>query len=305
MSAGVISSSDPTCLVTIATVCWNAMPWLPVCMESVRAQLSPSLDVEHLVVDGASTDGTLEYLHSLPHIRLVSERDRGISDAMNKAIRLARGKWILFLNADDELAPGALEWMCEMASRHPDVGWIQGSVVWIDPDGTEVGHQIADARKIKALRWSTKFNQQAALMHRDLYSRFGVYDTAFRYVMDYDFWLRVYRDVPPLCFDFVVTRYRMHWDSTSRGNVWKAESEKHRARMKNRTQLPWMTPIESIALVAATYWKSPTIAHYLSMGAARRGDTTDALKWSLRNLRAKPFQSPEHLLTVLRALEWK
>jgi hypothetical protein len=175
-------------------------------------------------------------------------------------------------------------------------------VVWIDPDGTEVGRQVADARKVKALRWSTKFNQQAALVHRTVYERFGGYDIDFKFVMDYDFWLRIFRQVPPLCFDVPVARYRMHWESTSRSNVWKAESEKHRARIKNRAQLTGMTELESLALVAATYWRSPTIAHYLSIGAARRGRPLEALGWSLRNLQVKPLQSPEHFLNTLRSL---
>jgi hypothetical protein len=54
--------------------------------------------------------------------------------------------------------------------------------------------------------------------------------------------------------------------------------------------------------VAATYWRSPTIAHYLSIGAARRGRPLEALGWSLRNLQVKPLQSPEHFLNTLRSL---
>jgi GT2 family glycosyltransferase len=221
---------------------------------------------------------------------------------MNKGLRVARGEWLLFLNADDELADGAAAFLCEAAREPGDTQWIQGNVVWIDPEGTQVGRQQADARKLGGLRRSTKFNQQAALMHRSIFESYGGFDESFRYVMDYDFWLRVYRDVPPRCFDVDIARYRMHWESLSRSNVWPAEREKHDVRMKNRASLPGMTSWESWFYVAATYWRSPTIAHYLAVGAARRGDVTGSLRWAMRNWLSKPVQSPEHAVQELREI---
>ncbi len=98
--------------ITIVTVCFNAYAQLPDCIRSVYDQKQDGLHIEHLIVDGASTDGTPGYLEEQLQAgrieRYVSESDQGIYDAMNKAIRLARGRTIAFLNADDRFLPGAI-----------------------------------------------------------------------------------------------------------------------------------------------------------------------------------------------------
>lgn len=94
-------------LVTIVSVVWNVkksgrLDYLNQMIDSVHGQSYPN--IEHLIIDGASTDGTLEYLRSIENekeLRIVSELDRGIFDAMNKGIRLAKGKYVAFLNSDD------------------------------------------------------------------------------------------------------------------------------------------------------------------------------------------------------------
>lgn len=98
--------------VTIVTVCFNAREQLPACIRSVYEQKRDGLRIEHLIIDGASTDGSPDYLEEQLQAgcidRYVSEPDHGIYDAMNKALRLARGTVIAFLNADDRFLPGAI-----------------------------------------------------------------------------------------------------------------------------------------------------------------------------------------------------
>ena len=286
--------------ISIITPCYNGMPFLPRCIQSVGAELERVGDpAEHVIVDGGSTDGTVDYLASQPQVRWQSEPDDGISDAMNKGMELATGGAFLFLNADDELEPGAVGWALDRFRDRPGTLWLQGSVQYIDPTGTEVGRQTADSRLVAGLRRSTKLNQQAAFMRRELFDEFGVFKTTVRYVMDYDFWLRVFRSAPPVCIDRVVARYRLHEGNASRGNVWHSEYEKHQVRMANREALRGMTWAESAFYVLATYYRSPTVAHYLAMGAARRGETVQALRWCILNLTRKPFQSPEHIIREL------
>lgn len=105
-------------LISIITVTRNSAKDLPDCLASVAAQ--GGVDYEHCIVDGASTDGTVELLRAQTNARLrwISEPDRGIYDAMNKAVRMARGQWIYFLGADDRLRSGALRTMTSYF-RHP------------------------------------------------------------------------------------------------------------------------------------------------------------------------------------------
>lgn len=94
--------------VTVVTVTYNAGKFLQTCIDSVKNQAFQ--DIEHLIFDGGSTDNTLEILHSNPQIAYWrSEPDKGIYNAMNKAISHARGEWLLFLGADDTLLPGFSE----------------------------------------------------------------------------------------------------------------------------------------------------------------------------------------------------
>lgn len=102
--------------LTIITVCRNALHFLPRCIASIQPLYQTPLKVEHLIVDGASTDGSVAYLWCQQHAgrisRFISEPDEGIYHAMNKGIHLSRGKVLVFINADDELCHGAVMACC-------------------------------------------------------------------------------------------------------------------------------------------------------------------------------------------------
>lgn len=88
--------------LSVITVCWNAEKTIGRCVESVLNQNFTSY--EHLIIDGLSNDGTIEIISRYPssNLRVMSEEDKGIYDAMNKGLRMAKGEYIIFLNADDE-----------------------------------------------------------------------------------------------------------------------------------------------------------------------------------------------------------
>ena len=90
-------------LLSVVTVCYNAVNTIENCMRSVDIQLGSALDFEHIIVDGASTDGTIEIInsHAREYRKVFSEPDMGIYDAMNKGIIHSSGEFVMFLNADD------------------------------------------------------------------------------------------------------------------------------------------------------------------------------------------------------------
>jgi glycosyltransferase involved in cell wall biosynthesis len=114
-------SNMRTPTITIITVVFNARIDFELTLNSMASQKLP--DVEYVVIDGASTDGTYELaLHSDRVIdRLISEPDRGIYDAMNKGIAVAKGKYLLFLNAGDTLANGTLDLLLKSATTESDL----------------------------------------------------------------------------------------------------------------------------------------------------------------------------------------
>jgi glycosyltransferase involved in cell wall biosynthesis len=170
--------------ITVVTICRNVLPALRRTVASVIEQGYPAL--EYWIVDGASTDGTREYLVELEArgVRVLSEPDRGISDAMNKGIRLATGEWIAHLHADDEYLPGALAAVAG-AARAGDADVLCGHILKQEPAGP-VLCRTAPGR----LAIEMTVPHPGVFARRALWERLGGFDAGLRNAMDYDLFLR-------------------------------------------------------------------------------------------------------------------
>jgi glycosyltransferase involved in cell wall biosynthesis len=173
--------------VSIITAVYNAAPTLAFCLESVIAQDYP--DIEHILMDGASTDGSVDILkHYDEHILWRSEPDKGIYDAWNKALALATGEWIAFLGADDILLPGAVRLYMSAAAKNPGAEYICSHVRLLYPSGDT---------KIIGQPWSWPSFQHrmttahvASMHRRSLFQTYGQYDASYKIVGDYELLLR-------------------------------------------------------------------------------------------------------------------
>ena len=123
-------------LVSVVTPSWNQGRYFPDCIESVSG-LEDGL-VEHIVIDNCSDDETPEVISQNPHLRALVEKDRGQSDALNKGFEMARGDWILWLNADDFLYPGMLSAYVDMVRSKPSLDAVYGHMVFVDENGAEI-----------------------------------------------------------------------------------------------------------------------------------------------------------------------
>jgi glycosyltransferase involved in cell wall biosynthesis len=200
--------------ITIVTPCLNGAATLPRALESVRAH-SYCGKVEHVVVDGGSTDGTLEILQRAG-VRYVSEPDRGLSDAVNKGIRLAQGEIIGWLNADDVYLPGALEAVGHAFARNAEATWATGPCMIIDADGNEIRKAVTAYKSFFLRHYSYRLHLvqnfvscPSTFVRRSAFERIGLLDERFAYSMDYDLWLRLGRLSPPLVLDQTLAAFRM------------------------------------------------------------------------------------------------
>jgi len=177
-------------LFSIITVTWNAAGVLPATLDSVSRQTSS--DYEMLIVDGASTDNTLEVARraSIATMRVFSEPDQGLYDAMNKGIAQARGRYLMFLNAGDALADETvLARLAVLSADNPDVMYGQTQLV-------NAAREVVGKRHLTAPRKLTARSfldgmvvcHQAFVVRRELAPR---YDLRYRYSADYDWCLRV------------------------------------------------------------------------------------------------------------------
>ncbi|MGE7776679.1 glycosyltransferase family 2 protein [Chitinophaga sp. NPDC101104] len=137
--------------VSIVIATFNAMVHLPECLASI--QRLGRTDLEIVIVDGGSTDGTVEYVRSLewPHLRWVSEKDKGIYDALNKGARMAKGTWVQFLGSDDRLLEGFSALADQLSD--PDTIYYANSEEWYygdtKPDYILLGGKFSNYRIAK------------------------------------------------------------------------------------------------------------------------------------------------------------
>ena len=178
-------------LLSIVTPALNGAEFLPRNVASVRAQGLPPDQLEHWVIDGGSTDGTVGWLRQQPDLKFISEPDRGLSDAVNKGIERAAGQWILWLNADDELAPGALAAFQAALRQYPEARLFCGAEKIFRYDGTLERIEPGWDYNLKDLLGTrTSISQAATFVHRSVYERVGLLEVGCRDAMDYEWTVR-------------------------------------------------------------------------------------------------------------------
>jgi glycosyltransferase involved in cell wall biosynthesis len=179
-------------LVSILTPSFEQGRFLPDCLTSVSRQTYPR--IEHVVVDGGSTDGTLDVLESAGDgVRWVSEPDEGQADAVNKAFAASQGEIIGWVNSDDGLfAVDTVEWVIAAFAKHPDAGVVYGDAALVDESGRIVRHHRS--------RWPTgslplvsPIVQPAAFFRRSVIEPDEpVLRVDLHRFLDYELWLRLH-----------------------------------------------------------------------------------------------------------------
>jgi glycosyltransferase involved in cell wall biosynthesis len=181
-------------LVTVVTPVLNGARYLPELLASVRTQAYPA--IEHLVVDGGSTDGTLELLAAARGVVALSGQDQGMYDAINRGFRMARGEYLGYQNADDRYADGqAVARVVEHFERHPDQDVVFGDFRWIDSSGAPDKRRRARRapRSLDELRHHNVVPPHATFVRARLLREEGFWlDPTLRYAGDWEWFLRLY-----------------------------------------------------------------------------------------------------------------
>lgn len=177
-------------LVSVLTPSFNQVRWLPDNLRSVACQTYPS--IEHVVMDGGSTDGSIEVLKRAgDSLRWESEPDRGQSHAINKAFAVSRGEIIGWLNSDDAFYDcSAVQHAVDVFERNPQVDVVYGHAARINADGTIVYYMHVPRFNIKRLKWGCYIVQPAVFIRRSALAA-GFVDESFHYAMDWELWLRL------------------------------------------------------------------------------------------------------------------
>lgn len=174
--------------VTVITPAYNAEKSIQATIESVLEQ--DYQPIEHIVVDGASQDGTVEILSKYLHLRWISEPDNGQSHALNKGFAMAQGEIIGWLNADDCYRPGAIRKAVTYLEAHPEADLVYSDVRVVDSAGKLIRVARGEPFDLEKLLTTNMVKQPTVFMRRNVIETLGGVDETLHYVMDRELWLR-------------------------------------------------------------------------------------------------------------------
>jgi glycosyltransferase involved in cell wall biosynthesis len=182
-------------LVSIVTPSRNMGRFLEETIRSVLEQDYPH--IEYWVIDGDSTDGTLEILRRYEgRLKYISEPDQGHADAVNKGFRLTSGSIFTFLNADDTLLPGAIRTVAAAFTADPNASVVYGNAWHVAEDGRRIARYPVEPYDPAKLARRCFICQPAAFVRREVFAEVGMLNANLHYAPDYDLWIRIARKYP-------------------------------------------------------------------------------------------------------------
>ena len=228
--------SIPTMLFSIITINRNNSAGLRQTMESVVAQ--QNCDMEYVVVDGASTDGSVDVIKqhsSLPRLKWVSEPDSGIYNAMNKGISMAEGDYIVFVNSGDTLvSPSVMQRLSQALAETGRPAILYGNIIKVWPDGRKVkGKGRRDPFTMFSFYRGT-LDHPGTCIRRDLYDTYGMMDETMKICSDWAWFMKaiVFGEEKPVYADIDTVYFDMTGISESSGKVRERLRNERRSVLK-------------------------------------------------------------------------
>jgi glycosyltransferase involved in cell wall biosynthesis len=225
-------------LVSIVTPSYNQVRFLEATLCSVLVQDYPNM--EYLVVDGASNDGSVEIIRRYAD-RLawwVSEKDSGQSEAINKGFHRARGEFVGWLNSDDIYLPGAVSAAIKVFQSHPEAGLVYGDAQAIDADGKPFNLMRARQYTLADLMAFNIICQPAAFIRRSVLEEAGYLDPAYQLLLDNLLWMCMARKAPIVYTPqtWAAARYHDQAKNRTRGAAYGQEARRLIADLRSRPE---------------------------------------------------------------------
>jgi glycosyltransferase involved in cell wall biosynthesis len=220
LSALKVDGADPGSdygLVSVVVPSYNHAHFLGEAIESVLAQDYPAFEI--IVVNDGSTDGTADVVARYSAVRYVASENQGLAAARNLGLTQCRGEFVVFLDADDRLIPGALATGARLLRENPSVGFAAGYSRFISRDGvpqpTTQPLRADEDAYVALLRRNSIRNPAMVMFRRHIVEAAGGFALGVDACADYDMYLRISRDYPVAFHDAVVADYRKHDENMS------------------------------------------------------------------------------------------
>ena len=203
-------------LISIIIPCYNHAHFLGDAIESVLSQTYNEIEI--IVVDDGSTDNTSEIAVQYANVRVISQDNQGLSAARNTGLYACRGKYVVFLDADDRLLPNALEAGLECMTLHPESAFVYGGYALVTDDGppTQFPASWVEKNHYRALLQSNFICMHATVFYkRTVLDSVGGFDTSLKACEDYDLYFRILRKFSVYPHEKIVAEYRRHGSNMS------------------------------------------------------------------------------------------
>ena len=259
----------PRLRFSIVTPSYNQAAFIARTIDSVLAQTG-DFDVDYRVIDGASTDGTVDILRGYgSRIAWVSERDQGQIDALNKGLQSTTGDVVGWVNSDDVLLPGALARIAAAFTANPRAEWVHGRCRIIDEHDRTIRRWVSLYKHFRCrhhtfdrLLEENYISQMTAFWRRSVHDQIGYLDPALDLAFDYDLFLRLARRGAPIYLEDELACFRMYGTSKS-GAGFPAQLEEAGAiAARYRTPTAWRRMrSEARRLVIMNLYRAMSLAH--------------------------------------------
>jgi glycosyltransferase involved in cell wall biosynthesis len=222
--------------ISVITPSYNQGRFIEQTIRSVLQQ--QNADVEHIVMDGGSTDSTKDILAQFPKLRWVSERDRGQSDAINKGFRAATGGVLAWLNSDDWYEPDVLAEVARYFEDHPECMILYGDIAFADMEGRRFLTYTGDRLNLESMMACPDLvRQPSTFWRKEVVELIGGVDETLHIVMDFDFFLRA-----GLRWEFhymprIISNYRCYEENKSLSMGRRQAREMFKVYRKNHVTL--------------------------------------------------------------------
>ncbi|GAB3311724.1 glycosyltransferase family 2 protein [Haliea atlantica] len=213
--------------ISIITAVYNSENTVQEAIESVAVQ--KYVELEHVIVEGNSNDGSLGVIEGAAHsrMRLISEPDLGIYDALNKGIRYSTGEIVGFMHSDDFFAHDEVLLKVADAFKDPDVEAVFSDLDYVSQSDSSfiVRHWSAGHFDPRLLKYGWMPPHPTLYLRREVYDRFGTYDTSFSIAADYDFILRYFSQSPGKSAYIPEVLYKMRLGGISNKSLSKVKKK--------------------------------------------------------------------------------
>lgn len=276
-------------LVSVIIPTYNRRRYLAEALESVWSQTYRQVEV--IVVDDGSTDGTGAWLETYAHrerLRYLYQPNQGVSAARNQGIRLARGKYLAFLDSDDLFEPYKLEKQVAYLEEHPGTGLVHSHYLKFDDSGAHLGLRDTSFFTGRVypemlLYWSVLIAVPCVMAPAAVLHEVGGFDETLRWGEDLDLWRRIARCYPLACIPEALSKIRVHPDNASAGKA-AALASFERYMHKAFAEDPALSPAFRRKALARMY--ANTSHNLLASGAQE--EFAFARRLSLKAIRLHP-----------------